>query len=302
VRILYSRIEGFLEPALKLRKRISGEGFPPQPVTSVLAPQGADVHGQGFYPNSFQGQGKIEGTVTKKRLSASTRFRYGAGHFMSKKYTGLDDELYEYLKSVSLREDPICRRLREETAKMPMAGMQVAPDQAQFMALLVRLTGAREILEIGVFTGYSSLAMAMALPEGGHVTACDVSEEWTSIARRYWREAGVDSRIDLRIGPATDTLAELRENGRSGSYDLAFIDADKANYGIYYEESLKLVRVGGLIVVDNVLWSGRVADPKVSDVDTRAIRAFNAALLQDNRVEISMLPVGDGITLARRKK
>ena len=219
---------------------------------------------------------------------------------MRKKYTALNDELYTYLTSVSLREAPILERLREETARMPEAGMQVAPDQAQFMALLVGLTGAREVLEIGVFTGYSGLAMAGALPDGGRLTACDVNREWTAVARRDWREAGVSDRIDLRLGPASETLAALREAGREGSFDLAFIDADKGNYGLYYEEALALVRPGGLVIVDNVLWNGKVVDATITDRDTQAIRDFNADLLHDQRVEISLLPVGDGLTLARK--
>ena len=213
----------------------------------------------------------------------------------------MTDPLYGYLLEHSLRDHPVLRELREETAKLPMARMQVAPDQGQFLALLARLVGARRCLEIGVFTGYSSLAVAMALPEDGTILALDVSEEWTAIARRYWKKAGVEGKIDLRIGAALstlDTLISLREFGR---YDFAFIDADKGNYLGYYERCLELVRRGGLIAVDNTLWSGRVADPANREADTVALRAFNDALHHDERIDLSLLPVGDGVTLARKR-
>jgi predicted O-methyltransferase YrrM len=213
----------------------------------------------------------------------------------------MTDPLYGYLLEHSLRDHPVLRELREETARLPMARMQVAPDQGQFLALLARLVGARRCLEIGVFTGYSSLAVAMALPEDGTILALDVSEEWTAIARRYWKRAGVEHKIDLRIGAALstlDTLISLREFGR---YDFAFIDADKGNYLGYYERCLELVRRGGLIAVDNTLWSGRVADPANREADTLALRAFNEALHHDERVDLSLLPVGDGVTLARKR-
>jgi predicted O-methyltransferase YrrM len=213
----------------------------------------------------------------------------------------LTDPLYDYLLGASLREPPLLRRLREETAPMRQRSMQIAPEQGQFMALLVRLIDAKFCVEIGTFTGYSSLAVALALPPDGYVVACDVNEEWTSIARRYWLEARVESRIDLRLAPALDTLDAMLAAGDGGHVDFVFIDADKANYLAYYERSLRLLRPGGLIVVDNTLWSGKVADPTVTDADTVALRAFNAALHADARVDLSLLPLGDGLTLARKR-
>lgn len=220
---------------------------------------------------------------------------------MSNRSLSLTESLYEYLLSVSLREPQLLLDLREETAALPSARMQIAPEQGQFMALLVRLMGARRCLEIGVFTGYSSLVVALALPEDGRVVACDVNERWTAIARNYWRAAGVDHKIDLRLAPAMQTLGALIEQGQAGSYDLAFIDADKAGYLGYYERALELLRPGGLVVVDNTLWGGRVIDPEVSDADTVAIRHFNEALHGDNRVDLSLVPIGDGLTLARKR-
>jgi len=220
---------------------------------------------------------------------------------MSTRSISLTDALYEYLLSVSLRETELQRRLREETAANPMSRMQISPEQGQFMALLARLIGARRCLEVGVFTGYSSLAVALALPSDGSIVACDVSEEWTAVARRYWAEAGVERRIELRLAPALGTLDALLASGESGSFDLAFIDADKTNYLGYYERVLELLRPGGLVVVDNTLWSGRVADPEVADADTVALRHFNERLHRDDRVDLSLLPVGDGLTLARKK-
>jgi predicted O-methyltransferase YrrM len=210
-------------------------------------------------------------------------------------------ELSHYIRSVSLREPDVLRRLREETASHPRVSMQISPGQGQFMALLIHLLRARRTIEVGVFTGYSSLAVALALPEGGRMIACDISEEWTAVARRYWREAGVEHKIDLRLRPALQTLDDLIALGRAGTFDFAFIDADKENYGIYYERCLTLLRAGGLIAVDNVLWSGRVADPSAQDKDTCAIRAFNEKLHADDRVWLSLLPVRDGITLALKK-
>lgn len=210
----------------------------------------------------------------------------------------LGDELYGYLTANSLREPEILKRLRDDTASHPQAGMQIAPEQGQFMALLVRLMGVSKALEIGVFTGYSALAIALAMPPQGRITACDISEEWTSVARRYWLEAGVSDRIDLRLGPALETLDGLLKEGRSATYDFAFIDADKENYDAYYERSLTLLRPGGLMVIDNVLWGGRVADQSVADVDTVAIRALNRKIHQDPRVAMSLIPVADGLTLA----
>lgn len=220
---------------------------------------------------------------------------------MSTKSFFLDDRLYEYLLSVSLRDDPVAARLREETSRLAQSNMQIAPEQAQFLALLVRLAGARRTLDIGVFTGYSALAVARALPGDGEVVALDVSKEWTDIARRYWREAGVDDRIDLHIAPADQSLDALIADGASGTFDFAFIDADKENYEAYYERSLELLRPGGVIAVDNVLWSGSVADPSNREPDTEAIRDFNRKLHHDDRIELSMVPIADGLTLAVKR-
>ena len=220
---------------------------------------------------------------------------------MSNKYLPLNDQIYDYLQAVSLREHGALRRLRRETARMPSAQMQISPEQGQFMALLVQLMGARKTLEVGVFTGYSSLAVALALPADGRVVACDVSEEWTRVARRYWREAGVAEKIDLRLAPALETLDGLLGGGEAGTFDFAFIDADKANYEGYYERALELVRAGGLIAIDNVLWSGRVAEPSARDEDTAAIRALNRRLHGDERVALSLVPIADGLTLALKR-
>ncbi|MDH3412340.1 MAG: class I SAM-dependent methyltransferase [Gammaproteobacteria bacterium] len=219
---------------------------------------------------------------------------------MSTRTLTLGDDLYQYLLDVSLRETPIQRRLREETAGLEMARMQIAPEQGQFMALLVALIGARDTLEVGVFTGYSALCVAGALPEDGRILACDVSEEWTSIARRYWKEAGVDGKIDLRLAPATETLAALIKGGEKGRFDFAFIDADKENYALYFEQCLELLRPGGLVVVDNTLWSGRVVDAEDQSNDTKAIRELNEALRKDSRIGLSLVPIGDGLTLAMK--
>jgi predicted O-methyltransferase YrrM len=220
---------------------------------------------------------------------------------MTNRTIALTDSLYQYLIDVSLREPPALLALREETAALPRAGMQIAPEQGQFMALLARLGGARSYLEIGVFTGYSSLAVALAMPDDAQIVACDVSEEWTAIARRHWRAAGVDRRIDLRLAPAVETLDGLLAAGRQGSFDLAFIDADKTAYLDYYERVLALLRPGGLACIDNTLWDGRVADPEVADADTVALRHFNEVLHRDERVDLSLVPIGDGLTLARKR-
>jgi len=217
---------------------------------------------------------------------------------MRRKSIGLGDELYDHVLSTYLRDDDLLRRLREETARLKAGRMQIAPDQGQFMAMLVRMLRARRALEIGVFTGYSSLCVARALGEGGELVACDVNEEWTAIARRYWAEAGVADRIDLRLAPATQTLDRLIAEGRSGSFDFAFIDADKQNYDAYYERCLTLIRPGGLITVDNVLWGGSVIDPADLSEDTAAIRALNEKIGKDHRVEAVLLSIGDGLTLA----
>lgn len=220
---------------------------------------------------------------------------------MSRANEYLPEKIYDYMNSVSVREPPILRKLREETASHPMGGMQIPPEHGQFLALLMQLIGARRTLEVGVFTGYSSLAVALALPDDGKILACDVSEEYTSVARRYWKEAGVDHMIELRLKPALETLHELIAQRQHNRYDFAFIDADKANYEGYYEFALELVRPGGLIAIDNVLWHGRVIDPEANDADTLAIRAINQKLLGDSRVAISMLPVSDGLTLACKR-
>ena len=217
---------------------------------------------------------------------------------MQKKTLGLDQQLYEYLLDVSVREAEILQKLRAETAQYPGAIMQIAPEQGQFMALLVQLLGAKKTLEIGVFTGYSSLVTALALPPEGKIVACDIDEKSTSIARRYWQEAGVIDKIDLRIAPALETLDKLLEEGQTNTFDFAFIDADKRNYENYYEKCLQLIRPGGLIAVDNVLWFGKVADPQDEDKRTIAIRDFNQKLAQDKRVKISLVPIADGLTLA----
>lgn len=216
---------------------------------------------------------------------------------MTNRTLNLDDALYGYLLDVSLRETPLLQRLRAETAAMPMARWQIAPEQGQFMALLVRLIGARRILEVGTFTGYSALCMAAELPDDGQLVCCDLPGDYNAVARRYWQEAGLAERVDLRLAPALDTLAGLE----AGSFDLAFIDADKTNYPAYLEEALRLVRQGGLILFDNVLWSGRVLEAEPDSNDTRAIQALNRALKGDVRVDLSLLPLGDGLTLCRKR-
>jgi predicted O-methyltransferase YrrM len=220
---------------------------------------------------------------------------------MSNRSITLTDELYDYLLAVSLREPPLLRRLREETAADPAARMQISPEQGQFMALLLKLIGARRCVEVGVFTGYSSLCTALALPDDGHIVACDVSEKWTSIARRYWREAGVERKVDLRLAPALQTLDALLAAGEAGRFDFAFVDADKENYAGYYERVLELLRPNGLLMFDNTLWSGRVADAKHTDVDTVALRALNEQLHRDERIDVSLTPIGDGLTLVRKR-
>jgi predicted O-methyltransferase YrrM len=220
---------------------------------------------------------------------------------MSNLQTPITPELSDYIRSVSLREPDLLRRLREETAALPESQMQISPEQGQFLGMLVRLTGARRTLEVGVFTGLSSLHVALALPSEGRVIACDKSPEWTAIARRYWKEAGVADKIELRIGPALETLDMLLEQGAAGTFDFAFVDADKENYGHYYERALKLLRPGGLAAFDNVLWHAKVIDEAVQDADTRGIREFNEKLHSDERVWLSLVPVGDGLTLAAKR-
>ena len=219
---------------------------------------------------------------------------------MSSRNNYIDANLYDYILANSLRDTPLHERLRNETSQMPEGRMQISPDQGQFMALLVKLIGATKILEVGSFTGYSALLMAQAMPSLGKLTACDVSENYTSMARRYWKEAGVLDRIELRIGPASDTLNSLLNEGAIGTYDIAFIDADKVNYNSYYESCLELLRPGGLILIDNVLWNGRPARTNETDEDTVAIRKLNSSLHADQRVDMSLLSIGDGLTLARK--
>ncbi|UVE16542.1 class I SAM-dependent methyltransferase [Pseudomonas sp. LS44] len=213
----------------------------------------------------------------------------------------LDDALYAYLLDVSLRETPLLAQLRAETQALPMARWQIAPEQGQFMALLVKLTGARRILEIGTFTGYSALVMAEAMGAGGQLVCCDLPGDYNAIAQRYWREAGLAERIDLRLAPALETLGALERDGQGEGFDLIFIDADKANYPHYLEHALRLTRRGGLILFDNTLWSGRVLEANPDSADTRAIQALNRALQGDARIDLSLLPLGDGLTLCRKR-
>lgn len=220
---------------------------------------------------------------------------------MSNRTLNLTDELYQYVLSNSLRESELMQELRTVTAQLPEARMQIAPEQGQFMALLVQLMGARRTIEVGVFTGYSALTVAQALPADGQVIGCDVSKEFTDIAQPFWQRAGVADNIDLRLAPALDTLDGLLADGEQDSFDFAFIDADKTNYQNYYERCLQLIRPGGLIVVDNVLWSGSVVDAANNEADTVAIRAFNQAVHSDQRVELTLLPVADGLTLLRKR-
>jgi predicted O-methyltransferase YrrM len=220
---------------------------------------------------------------------------------MSNRTLSLTPPLYDYLLDNSLRESSVLKRLRTLTLELPESRMQIAPEQGQFMALLVELIGARRIVEVGVFTGYSALWMASALPPDGQLIACDSSKEWTDIALPFWREAGVSERIERRLGAAAETLADLLEHGEANRFDLAFIDADKENYDTYYEACLSLVRPGGIILFDNMLWSGRVADADQQDADTQAIRALNAKLHDDARISLSLIPIGDGLCLARKR-
>jgi caffeoyl-CoA O-methyltransferase len=220
---------------------------------------------------------------------------------MSVATIAMTEELYGYLLKTTVREPEILARLRRETAALPSGGMQISPEQGQLMALLIELTGAKRTLEVGVFTGYSSTVVALALPEDGRIVACDVSDEWTSIARRYWREAGVEKKIELHLQPAVLTLDALLEQGQAASFDFAFIDADKTGYDAYYERCLTLLRPGGLLAVDNTLWSGAVADTANQSESTRAIRQLNAKIAADSRVSASLVPIGDGLYLARKR-
>lgn len=219
---------------------------------------------------------------------------------MSSRTLNLDDALYDYLLAHSLREHPEQAALREATRAHPRARMQISPEQGQFMALLVKLLGARRCIEIGVFTGYSALSVALALPEDGRILACDISDEYTCIGKPYWQRAGVAHKIDLQLAPAIETLDARLQAGEAGTYDFAFIDADKIGYDAYYECCLKLLRAGGLIAIDNVLWGGDVARP-ARDEDTRALQALNDKLHRDERIDLAMLPIGDGLTLAAKR-
>ncbi len=220
---------------------------------------------------------------------------------MSNKTLSLSEPLNAYLQDVSLREPELLTRLRDETSRLPLAAMQITPEQGQFMQLLVKAMGIRNAIEIGVFTGYSSLCVALAMPDDGHIIACDIDETCTAIARRYWKEAGVEHKIELRVAPALQTLDALIESQLQDRFDFAFIDADKTAYTQYYERALALVRPGGLIAVDNTLWNGNVVDPGNQTADTRAIREFNRQLHADSRIDISLLPIGDGLTLALKR-
>lgn len=220
---------------------------------------------------------------------------------MSSRTIQVTERLHTYLMDYGVREPELMQRLRRETASLPGAMMQISPGQGQFMALLAELTGARRVIEVGTFTGYSALAVARVLPADGLLVACDVNAETTAIGMRYWQEAGVAERIDLRIAPAAETLQGLLDDGQAGSFDMAFIDADKGGYGVYYELCLQLLRQGGVVLVDNVLWGGRVADSAATDEDTLAIRALNGQIRRDERVSMTIVPIGDGLTMARKR-
>jgi len=220
---------------------------------------------------------------------------------MASRTLAMNERIHEYLLDATMKEPKALQALRRATEPMAMAGMQISPEQGRFMALLIELIGTRRYLEIGTFTGYSALSAALALPKDGRVVALDVSEEWTAIARRHWRAAGVAGKIDLRLAPALDSLKAMLKAGEAGSFDLAFIDADKTNYDGYYEACLKLVRKGGLIALDNMLWGGSVADATKRDADTRSIRALNKKIRDDARVTSSLVPIGDGLVLCRRR-
>jgi caffeoyl-CoA O-methyltransferase len=213
----------------------------------------------------------------------------------------MSDALWRYLVDVTVHEPPLLARLREETMKLSDSGMQISPEQGRFLAFLVELLGVRRYLEVGVFTGYSSLAVALALPADGRIVACDMSDEWTRTARRYWAEAGVAERIELKLGPGVASLAALAESGARGSFDLAFFDADKESSLEYFERGLELVRQGGLLAFDNALWGGKVADPAENADSTRSLRALNAKVCSDPRVSASLVPIGDGLLLARKR-
>jgi predicted O-methyltransferase YrrM len=220
---------------------------------------------------------------------------------MAARSIGLDDAVWRYVLDVTVREPPLLHRLRDETAKLPEAGMQIAPEQGRFLAFLIELLGVKRYLEVGVFTGYSSLTVALALPADGRIVACDRSDEWTRVARRYWAEAGVEHKIELKLGPGVDTLAALVAGGERGHFDFAFFDADKESSLAYYERGLELVRPGGVLAFDNALWSGRVADPSNDAASTKSLRELNARVCNDERVTASLVPIGDGLLFARKR-
>lgn len=222
---------------------------------------------------------------------------------MPRKSTDLNDHLYDYLVRVGTREHPVLQRLRQVTAQATgdAAAMQISPDQGAIMAMLVRIAGARRCIEAGTFTGYSALAVALALPADGQVLACDINKKWTDLAREHWALAGVAHKIDLRLAPAVATMDALLATGEGGTFDFAFLDAEKVEYDLYYERALSLLRPGGVVAIDNVLWSGRVADASADDASTRALRALNQKVRDDERVDICMMPVADGVTLARKR-
>ena len=220
---------------------------------------------------------------------------------MSNRTLNLTDTLYDYVLENGVREHPILAEVRQWTNENLSFNMQISPEHGQFMGLLTKLTGAKKALEVGVFTGYSSLSASMAMPDDGRLIACDISEEYTSIARKFWQKAGVEHKIDLRLAPATETLQQLVNNGQENSFDMAFIDADKTGYDSYYELTLKLLRPGGWLMIDNVLWSGSVADPEKNDDDTRALKALNKKIISDDRVDMVLLPVSDGVTLVMKR-
>ena len=217
---------------------------------------------------------------------------------MSSEILSYTSNLRQYVWQYGLREHPALKELRTETEKLPSSMMQICPEQGALMGNLIRLIAAKKTIEVGTYTGYSAMTVALALPDDGEVVACDVSEEWTSVAKKAWEKAGIANKIDLQLAPASNTLDALLEEGKEGSFDFAFIDADKTNYQIYYELCLKLIRQGGVIVIDNVLWGGAVTDSNRNDADTEAIRELNQFIATDERVSISMIPVGDGLTIA----
>ena len=254
------------------------------------------------FPTPAKGMLSLKRVVDVMVMESRTKLGWDPQTTKPAKAVGLSSHLYDYLISISLREPEPLAQLRQATAQLPSSGMQIAPDQGQFMALLIQLMGAKKVLEIGTFTGYSALCMALALPDDGTLITCDIEEKCREFGPPYWQAAGVADRIDLRIAPALDTLNTLLANGQAGTFDFAFIDADKVNYRHYYEKSLELLRPGGLIAIDNVLWGGDVADPDITDdPDTIALRNLNQTLHQDERIDLSLLAIADGLALALKR-